>query len=139
MVQQHHALARGTAEHEEADQVHGGLEVEARLEGEVRHARRQLRRVRVRARASTPIMMTMTASAETVIAVPRDMAKTESTPPRRSPFNSENDSTRSEPEHGRKPTAITADQASRTEKSLPEIIAGSGAWEWPQVAQTSPG
>ena len=68
----------------------------------------------------------MTASAETVIAVPRDMAKTESTPPRRSPFNSENDSTRSEPEHGRKPTAMTADQASRTEKSLPEIIAGSG-------------
>jgi hypothetical protein len=78
------------------------------------------------------------ASTETVIAVPSAMANTDSTPPAQSPFRKAKESTISAPEQGRRPTAATADQAVFQLKRSPEIIAGSGACEWPQVAQTSP-
>ena len=53
------------------------------------------------------------ASAETVIAVPTAMAKTDSTPPATSPFSIAKVSTISAPEQGRSPTAATAAQADR--------------------------
>ena len=83
-------------------------------------------------------MTAIVASAETVIAVPTAMAKTDSTPPTHSPLRKAKVSTISAPEQGRRPTAATADQAVFQLKRSPDSIAGSGAWLWPQVSQTSP-
>ena len=78
------------------------------------------------------------ASTETVIAVPSAMPSTERMPASHKPFSKAKESTISAPEQGLMPTAATADHAVRQSKRSPARRAGSGAWEWPQVAQTSP-
>ena len=76
--------------------------------------------------------------AAAVIAVPIDMARTETMPPSHNPLRKAKVRTISAPEQGRSPTAATAVHAVRQSKRSPEISAGSGAWLWPQVSQTSP-
>ena len=76
---------------------------------------------------------------ETVMAVPMDMAMTESMPPSHRLFRNAKVSTMSAPEQGRMPTAAMAVLAVFQSNRSPESRAGSGACEWPQEGQTSPG
>ncbi|MNE85840.1 hypothetical protein D3C80_1828820 [compost metagenome] len=90
-------------------------------------------------RTASPLAETaMMASSDTVMAVPSDMASTESTPPRKIPFKSAKLMTMMAPEHGRRPTAMMADHASCRLKFLPLRSSGSGACDFPQETQRSP-
>ncbi len=63
----------------------------------------------------------------TVMAVPRPMMNVETTPAQNSPCASANTSTRMAPEHGRSPTATTA-ESPRFQPPGPASSSGSGAW-----------
>ena len=74
----------------------------------------------------------MLAMAATVMAVPSPMTKAEITPAQNRPCASANTSTMMAPEHGRAPTAMTAENPRRHPPG-PASSSGSGAWACPQA------